>query len=339
MLRSRMVGVVAVASCAMSLALHVPGVAWGADQPAEASWVALEDDASRASLFDDMVVPARVEADAKDPHRPVDLGIPKVFYFPGDARTDVIRGRPRENSIFGVDLSHFTKGNINLGMLRLQEVRFVYVKATQGVTFKDGLFGRFWSELHALETERAVSVGAYHFLTAGVDGKDQARRFLEYVQLHGGLGAGDMPPCLDLEWDRVPGDTDRWRSVSKEEAVENAVAWLEYVEQKTGRRPLLYTAKSWLDGRGITGELLERLTRYPMWIADYSNSHKAIEKPAVPAGAKTVLWQFSSDARLTAGYKDNMDANVFYGSEADFIRQFALPPSAAASPTATKSLD
>lgn len=320
MLRLVTIATLAAATCVASAPLKAqdPG------QSGEASWVALDDDASRAALFDDLIVPARVEADVKDPNKPIDLAIPKVFYFPNDARTDVILGKPRENAIFGIDLSHYTKQNLNLGLLRLQEVRFVYVKATQGVRFKDGLFGYFWSKLHALEAERALSVGAYHFLTAGTSGKDQAQRFLDFLQLHGGLKPGDMPPCLDLEWDRTSDNPDRWQGVSKEEAVENAVAWLEHVEQKTGRRPLLYTAKSWLDGRGIGGELLARLTRYPIWIADYSNSHKAIEKPSVPAGVKPVLWQFTSDARLTAGYQGGMDANIFYGSEADFAKQFAL---------------
>lgn len=286
----------------------------------EASWVSIEDDASRMSLFNEMIVPEKRESGDK----PVDLAIPKVFYFPLDARTDVILGKPREGALFGIDISHYTRPSLNHRALRLQEVRFVYVKATQGVRFKDGLFGQYWDRLHALEAGQTVSVGAYHFLTAGSEGKDQAKRFLDFLELHGGLKPGDMPPCLDLEWDRTSDNPDRWTGVSKEEAVRNAVDWLEYVEQKTGRRPLLYTAKSWLDGRGITGDLLARLTRYPIWIADYSTSHKAVEKPAVPAGTRPVLWQFAADARLSTGYDGGLDANVYYGTEEDFAREFGI---------------
>jgi len=290
----------------------------------ESSWSALEDDPSRATLFDELIIPAKLEEEARSPDKPIDLAIPKVFYFPGDARTDVIKNEPRKGSIFGIDISHYTDKTLNHTVLKLQDVRFVYVKATQGTNFKDSQFAYFWDKLHGLQPEQAVSAGAYHFLSAGIDGTEQAKRFLEFVGLHGGIKTNDMPPCLDLEWDRTSSNPDRWTGISPDEIVRNAVDWLEYVAQKTGRTPILYTAKSWLDGRGIKGELLNKLAKYPVWIADYSNTHKAVEKPSVPVGVKPALWQFASDAKLTTGYKGNLDANIYYGTEDDFVRDFGI---------------
>ena len=290
----------------------------------EDSWANLDDDSSRMALFDDYVVPAKLEDEASAPDKPVDLAIPKTFYFPGDARTDVILKKPRGNSLFGIDISHYTTPDLNHKVLKLQEVRFVYVKATQGVKFKDSRFGYFWDRLHSLDGPQSVSVGAYHFLTAGVNGKEQAKRFVEFVGLHGGFKLADMPPCLDLEWDRTSDNPDRWTAIASDEIIQNAVAWLEYVAEKSGRTPMLYTAKSWLDGRHIKGALLDKLNKYPMWIADYSTTHKAVEKPAVPPGSKPILWQFASDAKLTTGYKGVLDANIYYGSEESFIKDFGI---------------
>ena len=290
----------------------------------ESSWTDLEDDTSRATLFDDAVKPAKVEQEAGAPDKPIDLAIPKVFYFPDDARTDVILNKPRENAIFGIDVSHYTTKDLNHAMLRFQEVRFVYVKATQGTGYKDSLFKYFWTSLHQLDGSRAISVGAYHFLSAGIGGTDQAKRFVDFVNLNGGFSPGDMPPCLDLEWDRTASNPDRWSGTDPDAIVDNAIQWLEYVSAKTGRTPLLYTARSWLDGIGIKGDRLARLTKYPLWIADYSSTHKAVEKPSVPKGGKNVLWQFASDAKLTAGYKRGLDANIYYGSEEDFVRDFGI---------------
>src|SRR6185437_8169083 len=118
-----------------------------------------------------------------------------------------------------IDVSHYTSKDLNQNVLRLQDIRFVYVKATQGTAFKDGQFAYFWEKLHSLPGQKAVSVGAYHFLSAGIDGTDQARRFIEFVGLHGGFKSSDMPPCLDLEWDRTSTTPDRWTSVSPDEIV------------------------------------------------------------------------------------------------------------------------
>ena len=309
----------------LAVALAVPAAA-SPRPPARTSWNALDGEPSRTELFDAFVVPARQAADADSGTGPIDLAIPKKFYFPTDARTDVIMSRPRQGALFGIDISHYTKPDLNYALLKLQDVRFVYVKATQGTQFKDARFGTFWAALHALPPPQTVSVGAYHFLEAGVDATAQAERFVSYLDLHGGLQPGDMPPCVDFEWDRTATNPDRWTGVSADDAVQRVVDFVTYVEKRTGRQPLVYTAKSFLDGRGIKGPLLARITGYPLWVADYSVSRKAVEKPALPAGGKTVLWQFASDAQLTEGYTGALDANIYYGSEADFVRDFGLKP-------------
>lgn len=95
--------------------------------------------------------------------------LPSRFNFPVDVSVDNKLGIPRKNSIFGIDISHYSK-DINFDTLRSQGIRFVYVKATQGDHFKDSKFGFHWTSLANLSGNKKTLRGAYHFLSAGIDG-------------------------------------------------------------------------------------------------------------------------------------------------------------------------
>jgi lysozyme len=281
----------------------------------ESSWTDLTVEPSRQQLFESIA------------SGPVEKAIPKSFFFPTDARIDTQSNRPRDNVVFGIDLSHHDRDDLNLAKLWEQKVEFVYAKATQGVKFKDGKFSHYWKEMANLKPGQRPLRGAYHFLTAQDDGKEQAERFVQYINLHGGMRADDMPPCLDLEWDFAPNDpsrSDRWKRQSPDKILTSVIAWLQKTKQLTGRTPLVYTARSWWLERGIPESKFAELKDYPIWIADYSKSHKGTEKPAIINGRTQSLWQFADDARLVDGYGGGLDASIFYGSPKDFNREFGL---------------
>ena len=75
----------------------------------------------------------------------------------------------------GIDISHYTGRNFSFDSLRAQNVRFVYAKATQGVRYKDDLFGLYWQALNDLPAEKKVLRGAYHFLSSSADGASSGR--------------------------------------------------------------------------------------------------------------------------------------------------------------------
>src|SRR4029078_9095672 len=105
--------------------------------------------------------------------------------------------------------------------------------------------GTFWSQLGALPKNEKVYRGAYHFLSSDSPGLSQAESFLGYVGVHGGFKPDDMPPCLDLEWDKTASNPDRWAGHTPEEIIQSALDWLKEVNSKTGRKPMIYTALSW----------------------------------------------------------------------------------------------
>lgn len=289
---------------------------------AKVELMALVDDLSRQELFSKVIA-----AELSQPNSSLtEFPIPADFFFPQDARFDKIANKERDNVIFGIDISHHTNAKLDLSLLKLQKVDFVYAKATQGVGFKDPKFGSYWTALAKLPETAKPLRGAYHFLSANAPGRNQADTFVDFLLSNGGWLKDDMPPCLDLEWDVVSGNPDQWQGKSPDEIMSNVRAWLERVKERTGRTPAIYTARAWWRERNIPESAFSGLDEYPIWIADYSKSHKATEKPAVINGRSQDLWQFADNARLTTGYPGGtLDANVFYGTLTQFKQKFGLP--------------
>jgi lysozyme len=237
--------------------------------------------------------------------------VPEKFVFPGDASA-------RQDWAFGTDVSHHD-GTIDWSKARKQEIRFAYVKASQGLEFRDNTFARHWADIGKLSGDEATRVyrGAYHFLSAAGDGAAQAQNFLAVV---GAAIPSDLPATLDVEWDAPagsdPGATDRWKSLSATEIIAKIQAWVDVVERATGKTPMIYTAASWWNGRvGNT----DKLSRYRIWIADYSATSRLHETPKIPAGYVSHVWQFSEKGSAGEGFSTNIDVNVFKGSTAQLL--------------------
>ena len=300
----------------------------------ETDWASLPDDYSldfsRKKLFKDAVVPVALDEKTEEiASQPVtSLAISKDFVFPDDAIFDKIKSAQlnqqirRPPSEFVIDVSHYTGEDIDFSALPVQHVVAVYAKATQGTGYRDDHFRLYWPKLASLQDQQSLRRGAYHFLSAGSDAKQQAESFLNYVDLHGGFRPGDLPPCVDFEWDRTKTNPDQWTGHSGDEMVRKLKIWLDVVAERTKRVPVIYTAQSFLAQHGLEGKFSE-FSEYPIWIADYSISHKAVEKPAVPLHRQPLLWQFASDTHLTTGYDDELDASIFYGGLDQFDSSFS----------------
>ncbi|TCR98811.1 GH25 family lysozyme [Rhizobium sp. BK418] len=295
----------------------------------ESSWTDLPDDqsedASRAKLF------AEYEIPAYNPNAPETknetLAIPPDFAFPRDARTDRLKdNKPRANSIFGIDISHYTSPDLDMTLLKQKDVKFIYIKATQGVLSKDKLFKKFWADAGNLPASIAVPRGAYHFLSSASDasGEEQANAFVDYLNLHGGLKTGDLPPVVDLEWDVSKTNPDRWVGHSADEIIAKTLDCLKQIEARTGRRPIIYTAKAWFSSKTIPLSRVGEFKDYPIWIADYNPKRKFDETPAVLPGSTTVIWQFTDRAKIPGLSTAGFDSSIFYGSDAKFRETFGV---------------
>ena len=295
----------------------------GAIQPNE-NLVELTDEPSRADLFKLIIAAKDRDEPSPQPGEIIPYNLYGPFAFPNDAIYDVVEDKRREKSLFGLDLSHYTHSSIPLQKLAGQQVRYIYTKATQGTTFKDGKFSDFWSRMGQLTGNARVHRGAYHFLSAAGSGVDQARTFVKFMNDNGGLKPTDMPPVLDLEWDIArQGAPDRWAGQNPDQIIQKTLDWLQFVENATHRIPMVYTSRAWWRERIGSEQKFSRLDKYKIWIADYSRSSRAVEVPKVPTGARAALWQFTESARLAGGFPGTVDANIWKGKEDDYYKEFA----------------
>lgn len=220
--------------------------------------------------------------------------------------------RPGGYPVDGVDTStyqHPGGAPIDWKALRASGVEFATVKATRGLNVTDPYLA---TDLEAARLA-GLAVAPYHFYTAatGATGPAQADRFIAAVRATGYTGGrpGDLPPVLDLE--RMDDGTGRCPPYA---SVADVTAWLDRVEAAFGRKPIIYTQKSFLDDcMGST----TAFSSYALQLADYRQS---ITQPPVPNGSTTwLMWQYTASALYDA-IKAPVNADVFNGTQADLDR-------------------
>ena len=81
-----------------------------------------------------------------------------------------------KNSTIGVDVSSY-QANIDMKKLKEQNIRFIYIKATEGSKKQDSKFSENWE--NAKEAE--ILSGAYHFFSYDSEGKTQAENFIKTI--------------------------------------------------------------------------------------------------------------------------------------------------------------
>jgi GH25 family lysozyme M1 (1,4-beta-N-acetylmuramidase) len=177
-------------------------------------------------------------------------------------------------------------------------VRYAYIRATHG-TSVDKMWERNASGCR-------VPWGAYHGMSYGSDPVEQAKAFAATVR-----GRGDFRPVLDFEVCR-PGE-------KASEAVARGVICMREIEQRVGRRCIIYTYPSFLQRLIELGADLSDFGARPLWIAHYITDRKTpLLKPTVPTAWKTWhVWQVAGNgyAKLANGL--DVDVNWFRGSEQD----------------------
>lgn len=207
---------------------------------------------------------------------------------------------PVNFSALGIDISHNNAGPIQWDSLRVMvdrsgrtvkdieqarkvyPVKFVFIKATEGVSMKDPQFKSNWTEAGKRDIQR----GAYHFFRTSRDGAIQARHFIETV---GQLRHSDLPPVLDLETIH--------RGCTYKLLNERALQWLQTVEKHYGRKPIVYTSDSF--ARDIISDEIKK--GYPIWIAHYDTP--------LPFFLGWTYWQFT-DRAYVYGMPEPVDLSI-----------------------------
>ena len=178
-------------------------------------------------------------------------------------------------------------------------VSFAYIKATESTSICNAYFASDYQQAQ----RNGIKVGAYHFFSLKTPAAEQATYFLR----HSIVRAHDLPPVLDVE----PSDS-QIAAIGGDEVLMNRIrTWMQLVEHKTGKRPILYVNQLFIRNHMQQADDIKR--RYNVWIARYGEY-----KPDV----KLVYWQLCPDGRAS-GITGPVDVNVFNGFQGqyqDFLR-------------------
>ena len=134
-----------------------------------------------------------------------------------------------ENSVIGVDVSSY-QADIDMAMLKKQDIQFIYIKATEGSSMQDDRFAKNWQNAQ----KAGLLSGAYHFFSYDSKGVTQAENFINTV---GSDMKERLLPAVDVEY---YGNKEEFPP-EKEDVVRELNAFLNRVEEEYGVKPLIYT--------------------------------------------------------------------------------------------------
>ncbi|GLV60658.1 lysozyme [Dictyobacter sp. S3.2.2.5] len=183
----------------------------------------------------------------------------------------------------GIDVSSY-QGRIDWeSVARSGQCSFVFIKATEGRSYKDAYFQANWRGTR----EQGLLRGAYHFYTDYRTGGEQANNFISMVPKEAGM----LPPVLDLE---VSG-------ADHSSMLRELKTFLGRLRQYYGIRPIIYTDRS------RYAEYIEgNFDDYTIWIRDV---YTPVQWSSVQ---RWTFWQYNSRGHVT-GIPGYVDLNVFSG--------------------------
>ncbi len=210
-------------------------------------------------------------------------------------------GYGNHDYVKGVDVSAY-QGKIDWPTLAGQDIRFAYIKATEGADHEDSRFDENWREAR----KTSLKVGAYHFVNFDQDGKTQAEHFIQKVPKE----KDSLPPVIDLElygnYVEKPMDKDKVQAILND----MIIRFEEYYEQT----PIIYT-----NYNTYNTYLADAFAEIPIWICDISD-----QEPDLSAGHQWIFWQYSQRELLNgySGEERFIDMNIFNGDLKAFKETF-----------------
>ncbi len=173
-------------------------------------------------------------------------------------------------------------------------VSYVYIKATQGTRITN----KYYADDLKQARSHGIPVGSYHFYSSKYKGAEQAAWFLRMAW----VAANDLPPVLDLE----PSEAEVKEMGGEQEMFRQVLVWLRTVENRRGKRPVLYVGQQFVNNHLIHAP--EAFRNYQVWIARYGEY-----KPYV----RLLHWQLTPYGKVR-GIHGEVDINVFNGTKTQF---------------------
>lgn len=188
----------------------------------------------------------------------------------------------------GIDVSHHD-GDIDWNAVKAdaQDIRFAYVKASEGATVQDSTYS---FNIQAATTI-GLGTGAYHFYSLTSSPENQAANFIQQV---GQNYPYKLPPMLDYEKDTNSSNVAATIAALK--------TLLNLIQQQWGIRPIIYTSKNyWGQLNNPAG-----FDSYLLWLANYNTG-----LPALPGDwLEWAIWQYTESGTVQ-GINAAVDLNRY----------------------------
>ncbi|WP_426503554.1 GH25 family lysozyme [Dactylosporangium sp. McL0621] len=229
-----------------------------------------------------------------------------------EAVAAIEKNRPVGFDIGGIDISSHDhrKFTVHWPTEVAAGSQFVYVKATEGLTYVNPHFNADYTAARAA----GRYVGAYVYARPDKgDPVGQAEHFLRHARF--ARDARTLVPFVDLEWPYDGLKTGDCYNLSPAEMRAWIGAFIGRIEREVGRKPMIYTNTFWWNP--CTGNDAS-YAGYPLDIANYTKG-----PPKLPAGWTTfALWQYAPGDPDQA---HSHDRDVVNGGPAG-LRALAWPP-------------
>lgn len=206
-------------------------------------------------------------------------------YSTAPARVDFSRYPVR-----GIDISAHN-GEIDFAQVRAAGYEFVWIKASEGETFRDSKFASNFDAARAA----SLRTGAYHYFRFDCDGVMQAMNLCQALDGR----VPDMGVAVDVEEEGnatgIPTPVIRAR----------LAAMLDYLNLR-GYPITLYSNKD-----GYYEYLQDEFSDYPLWICSFTDDTPIDDAP------QWSCWQYSHSGRVP-GISGKVDENVSrYGEQGE----------------------
>ena len=200
--------------------------------------------------------------------------------------------------VLGLDVSSY-QGKENWPRWVTRGKSFVYVKATQGTSYRNPYFSSQYTESYYA----GMVHGAYHYANpAGRSGTRQARYFVK----HGGAWSKDnqtLPGALDIEYGPRG---HACYGLSKARMVRWITAFTTEYKRLTTRNAVIYTTADWWNR--CTRNTKKFSSTNALWAARWGTKTPG----KLPGGWKVAtFWQYSSNP---------IDQNRFYSNRANLTK-------------------
>lgn len=181
------------------------------------------------------------------------------------------------NNAKGIDISYNQGNLIDSIDTNNTDLSFVICKATGGITIQDPDFAHNWETI----PQKGFIRGTYHFYYTNDAPQSQADNFFNVVG--NDYPSDALPPVVDFEESSI-------KTTDKNQIIEDLLSFLDLLEQKYGRTPMIYTNAN-------TGNVYlndERLSKYPLWVANPDAS-----QPTLPTTwTDWTIWQYSFSGNI-----------------------------------------